>query len=427
MSADAATESTQNKDDDDGGAEEGPGRLYEAFAQAELVTERLKLLEYERVFVPLGDSLKPVSRHYFVLSTNIGEQFHLFTSLCAWLIRLSGAADPAMEMPHEFDDPNATVARILDALKSKDIEIPFSAAKLKTGAGPQCLFVLFHLTGMALERVGFHFEAINAAEDELPEHDDGQVEADEAELSADQFLDEVEMAEDIDEPGEEIAEDPMAFVGSDGTSAQIGDVPLMEVLRSSAADSAQMDEELKRVTPQLKVTVRANLKDWRMHAEQMLRLERELREQYAELKPFMARTGEEIGQAMERIRMREHHLNDQFSSLLQLYRKRQNEFAAITEQYRESSGTLNSQTDTLNTLNEEIEQLKQQIDEQGMQNTSGAPILKIKQALAKLDRDIVMMRVQSATVEQTLWKSQLSDRLNSAVPEYANYSQSVVY
>uniref|UniRef100_A0A914HGT5 Non-specific serine/threonine protein kinase n=1 Tax=Globodera rostochiensis TaxID=31243 RepID=A0A914HGT5_GLORO len=425
--ADVANESTQNKDNDDGGgAEEGPGRLYETFAQAELVTERLKLLEYERVFVPLGDSLKPVTRHYFVLSTNIGEQFHLFTSLCAWLIRLSGA-DPTMKMPHEFDDPNATVAHILDALKSKDIEIPFSAAKLKTGAGPQCLFVLFHLTGMALERVGFHFEAINATEDELPENDGGQVEADEAELNADQFLDEVEMAEDIDEPGEEIAEDQMAFVGSDGTSAQIGDVPLMEVLRSSAADSAQMDEELKRVTPQLKVTVRANLKDWRMHAEQMLRLERELREQYAELKPFMARTGEEIEQAMERIRMRENHLNDQFSSLLQLYRKRQNELAAITEQYRESSGTLNSQTDTLNTLNEEIEQLKQQIDEQGMQNTSGAPILKIKQALAKLDRDIVVMRVQSATVEQTLWKSQLSDRLNSAVPEYANYSQSVVY
>lgn len=83
----------------------------------------------------------------------------------------------------------------------------------------------------------------------------------------------------------------------------------MDVLRTSVADSAKMEDELKRVTPQLKVTVRANLRDWRMHTEQMQRMECELREQYAQLKPFMARTGEEIGQAMERIRTRESHLN----------------------------------------------------------------------------------------------------------------------
>lgn len=50
-------------------------------------------------------------------STNVGEQFHLFTSLCAWLIR--NAQIGQMEMPHEFDDPNATIAQILDALKGK--------------------------------------------------------------------------------------------------------------------------------------------------------------------------------------------------------------------------------------------------------------------------------------------------------------------
>ena len=30
------------------------------------------------------------SRHYFVLQTNPGEQFYMFTSLCAWLIRKLG-------------------------------------------------------------------------------------------------------------------------------------------------------------------------------------------------------------------------------------------------------------------------------------------------------------------------------------------------
>lgn len=39
--------------------------------------------------------------------------------------------------------------------------------------------------------------------------------------------------------------------------------------------------------------------------------------------------------------------------------------------FRESSGTLNNRTELLNMLNEEIYQLKQQIEEQGMHNTSG--------------------------------------------------------
>ncbi len=34
--------------------------------------------------------MRPLNRHYFVLQTNPGEQFYLFTSLAAWLIRKSG-------------------------------------------------------------------------------------------------------------------------------------------------------------------------------------------------------------------------------------------------------------------------------------------------------------------------------------------------
>lgn len=40
----------------------GPGRLYEIFNQNEMVIERLKLLNYEKHFVSLDDSLKTVPR-----------------------------------------------------------------------------------------------------------------------------------------------------------------------------------------------------------------------------------------------------------------------------------------------------------------------------------------------------------------------------
>lgn len=416
-SADAATAASRDDVASSNNEEDNPGRLFAVYSQNELVAERLKLLNYETEFVSLDDSLKAVPRHYFVKSTNVGEQFHIFSSLCVWLIRKAGiAAD--MEMPQEFNDPNATIAQVLDAIKTRGIEVDFPPNKLKSGSGPQCVSVLFTLTGLALGQIGFQFGVLRLVEEEGTDVDSDhqqQLEADQALLTADQFDDEVEFAEDEDQPQAEIGGGDTAFGAEADGSADVNST-LKGIMRSSTADQdhLQMQEELKRVLPQLKITVRANhMKDWRMHVEQMEKLEKALGEQYAELRPFLARTSDEINEAMERIGSREQHLNDQFAGLLSLYRNKQNELATISEQYKESSGTLNSRADTLNALNEEIEQLKQQIEEQGMQNTSGAPILKIKQALATLDKNCFVMRVQIQTLEHALMQTQLADRLNN--------------
>jgi intraflagellar transport protein 57 len=60
-------------------------------------------------------------RHYFVHSTNIGEQFHLFTSLCTWLICKADIISDNIEMPHEFEDPNATISKILNSIKNEKV------------------------------------------------------------------------------------------------------------------------------------------------------------------------------------------------------------------------------------------------------------------------------------------------------------------
>ena len=70
-----------------------------------------QLLNYEEDFLKeLG--FKPLSRHYFAIATNPGEQFYMFTSLSAWLINLSG---------RQFDKPQEvipSVARSCDVLYS---------------------------------------------------------------------------------------------------------------------------------------------------------------------------------------------------------------------------------------------------------------------------------------------------------------------
>ena len=53
-------------------------------------------------------------RHYFAMATNAGEQFYMFVIVASWLIRKSGKA---FDTPQQSDDPNATVATILDHIR----------------------------------------------------------------------------------------------------------------------------------------------------------------------------------------------------------------------------------------------------------------------------------------------------------------------
>ncbi|CAI2301373.1 unnamed protein product [Caenorhabditis sp. 36 PRJEB53466] len=101
-------------------SEDGPGKEYELYVKNEELVDKLKLLNYEDGFLKLGAAYKPILKHYFVKSRNVGEQFFLFTSLAAWLIRKSG--DDSYNMPLEFDDPNSTLANIMAAAKIVPLE-----------------------------------------------------------------------------------------------------------------------------------------------------------------------------------------------------------------------------------------------------------------------------------------------------------------
>ena len=86
--------------------EAGPGSVYRPFQIMDDLLDKLKLLSYEKEF-SAELRMRPLNRHYFVIQTNPGEQFFLFSSLAGWLIRKIGKRfDP----PQEFDDPNSTIA-----------------------------------------------------------------------------------------------------------------------------------------------------------------------------------------------------------------------------------------------------------------------------------------------------------------------------
>lgn len=75
--------------------------------------ERLKLLDYHQLLLK-EVKMKPISRYYFIKSTNSGEQFFMFTSICAFCFRKIGKD---FEQPQEFDDPTVMVSKILKYLE----------------------------------------------------------------------------------------------------------------------------------------------------------------------------------------------------------------------------------------------------------------------------------------------------------------------
>lgn len=75
--------------------------------------DKLKLLNYERQLLK-EMKMKPLGRYYFLSSINPGEQFFMFTSLCAFCVRKMGKD---FEQPEEFMDPTVLVAKIIQILQ----------------------------------------------------------------------------------------------------------------------------------------------------------------------------------------------------------------------------------------------------------------------------------------------------------------------
>jgi estrogen-related receptor beta like 1 len=112
----------------------GPGATFTVFILMEDLIDKMKLLQYETEFAK-EFNIKPLSRytietfsrileskltnrflsrHYFAIATNPGEQFYMFVITAAWLIR---KGKKKFDTPQESDDPNATISNILDNVR----------------------------------------------------------------------------------------------------------------------------------------------------------------------------------------------------------------------------------------------------------------------------------------------------------------------
>jgi len=165
-------------------AESGEVRSADAealpYLAMEEILERCKLHNYERLFLTKY-SFKPLTHTYFaVASGNPTEQFHYFTSICAWLMSLQRVTWRA---PSQMDDPNSSVNALYSQLQQIGAPTNYPPQKLKQGYGEHCCAVLKHL----LDQLPLEFKRATYTE-EL-EYEEAAVDED-AEVEVDELADE---------------------------------------------------------------------------------------------------------------------------------------------------------------------------------------------------------------------------------------------
>lgn len=385
----------------------GPGLVYMPFVIMEELLDKLRLLDYDKEF-SRKMNLKPISRHYFAIQTNPGEQFYMFTSLSAWLLRKAGRQ---FEQPQEYDDPNATISSILDEVRKYNHAIDFPPSKLKQGVGEHCIYVLDRLADEALKSTSFTWSRPSYPEEEM---DEENIVEDDSELTLNEIEKTMAIGQSSDVEADDDDEPMMDLEGMKRLNINKQSQPSkQEEILESTTDAADWRLEVERVMPQLKVTIRTDNKDWRVHLEQMHQHHEGIETSLVDSKSHLDKLQDEISRTLEKIASREKYINSQLEHLLMNFRSVQDALAETKEKYRQASGGVTERSRTLAEITEELEKVKQEMDERGSSMTDGAPLVRIKQSIQQLKKESKQMDIRAGVVEHILLQAKLKDKTMS--------------
>ncbi|CAH2088060.1 unnamed protein product [Euphydryas editha] len=333
------------------------------------VMDKLRILKIDTELRP-QIKMKPMSRYYFITSTNPGEQFFVFASTAAWLIRKTGKE---FDQPNEEDDPNATIASILEILREKDIAVDFSSHKLKQGYGDQVCYILNVLADEAMKTENFEWQKpiVDIPDTEESPDDLDQVE-DETEITLDKI------------------EEEMAIYSEESEGEDYGDVEEKEQsnITHKVHDWEAWKLELERVAPALRLKISADGRDWRARHAQMRTYRDELLERFKTTGTQLNKLHGNISSVMDKIAARENILNEQFEPIVREYGRLLDELNKVTNEYKEASVGVSERQETLNELTAKVENIKQRTESKGSSMHDNSPLVTAKKAVETLKKDI---------------------------------------
>ncbi|KAK6636244.1 hypothetical protein RUM43_009902 [Polyplax serrata] len=381
----------------------GPGQAFAHFVVMEELIDKLQVLNYDKEFVK-DLKMRPLSRHYFAIQTNPGEQFYSFTTLAAWLINKCGKL---FEQAQEYDDPNSTISNILDVLREFDIPVNFPPSRVKQGFGENVIYILDQLANQAMKFNNVKWlhpepvKEVSEAEEEVE---------DEAELILEKVEEEMAtfFSDDEDDDETTINLDDLKNIQMFRNFQEMHQKP-EEILETNVS-SEEWLVELERVLPQLKITIKTDSRDWRSHLEQMQKYSSGIEENLSVAKIQLDKLSDDISNTMERISTREKHLNNHLEPLLIEYKTKQEELNKLTDEYKKISERMTEGSKNLSKITEELEQVKKELEERGSSMTDGTPLINIKKAISKIKTEIIDLDVKIGVFENEILQEKLKDK-----------------
>uniref|UniRef100_A0A1A9WN27 Uncharacterized protein n=1 Tax=Glossina brevipalpis TaxID=37001 RepID=A0A1A9WN27_9MUSC len=356
--------------------------------QADDLVEKLKLLNYEKNLLS-ELKMKPLSRFYFLKSTNPGEQFYMFTLIAWWLLEKLGKH---MAKPQEYDDPNEIIAKIVILLQEMDVPVDFTPNKLIRGAGTSCIFVLDTLATQALKVIKFSLQKPHM----IPEED---VINDYLEDNAEIILEKIEDEQNgimSDDSGEydlngynfrQWHNQTIRPNDNNSNSLEISD---------KLTDHQFWRLEFEQVLPQLKVFVKSDIRDWRAHLTQIESFKNNITEITEDTQSELKKLHNEFTFVLEKVESREKHLNNQLEQLIQQYKEISIELSQVQHGHTQMLEQTEHSVEQLNAVIAENDNKKIEMERWGQMMSDSSFVMQIKKAVTKLKDDVAHLNLEVA-------------------------------
>lgn len=390
---------------EEGGAAVAP----DVFVLMDNLLDKLKLLDYDTKFCKKF-KLKPISRHYFSLAGDAAQQLNYFANLMSWLLSLAGKKfDP----PDEFDDPNTICSNILTKLKELGLVSSLSQVALRSGSGEEICNILNNLAQSALKASNWKWSKPKYPKevDDVQEEEDANVELEATVGLQGTGADNDDIVEDIDDDMDGM--DEAAAIPQHDDEApfgSLGSTKIKQTILTSQIDAAAWKTEVERVMPQLKVQIRTDNKDWRAHVEQMMQYQTSIKDLLSDTQKHLDGLHSDISKTLEKIESREKYVNTQLDNIVSEFRQKQDKLAATNDRYKQASTTVVELAAQLASLTDELDTVKAQMDERGNRMTDSQPLVKIKQALTRLKKEISQMDLRIGVVQHTLLSAKMDSK-----------------
>jgi len=184
----------------------------------------------------------------------------------------------------------------------------------------------------------------------------------------------------------------------------------LDNILESNVDSHAWKMELERVLPTLKVTLKLDGKDWRTHIDQMHNNQGAIDKYLAETSAHLTKLSEDINRTLEKIGSREKYVNQSLEHTLLSFRQLQDRLAEKREAEKTESASLDQLSAQLTGISTELDKVKQEMEEKGANMTDGQPLVRIKQAHAKLKKEIVDMDIRLGVLDHMLIVKKLREK-----------------